>query len=1129
MVEGFCNVAFPVLALQYYTEKENQQAATTIDSMHQPTIPMEARRATGFPTKRRPCLRDLDTTTLQDDVDKWFDNSGITLGSKADTPTRQAKARRLLYTWRDCFASKMRDVKATDLIHHAIDIKENSRPIFSQIKRYARKERDFSAKMFPEMEEAGVIVRGASDWGARTQFPPKKKGSDDLRVVHNYIPLNKCTYKPQYPMHRIEEVIEVVVVPGYTTFFSTDATNGYWAVPIRPGDEYKTGFTTPHGQYFYLRMGQGLKGAPMTYAQFTDVVFGPMPKTPGHPPLDSILGTRENHGFSVFMDDHLAGFTDFEAQFEWLHRTYFPRVAFGPIYLSPIKTHVFTDSLDMVGFTGSEKGLRPSAKHRKRMNDWATPTNKDEVEAFLWITPFLRTFIPGRAEHALIMKEAYHVKEEIQEGSVRTKWREVEDFNWTARQQQSFEYMKRAISENAMAGVDPNLQYHLATDASKRATGAVLFQLHDQPAGTDVSDKLRKSVRVNMFMSFKLQDAETRYHTTEREALAVVRALAEVRWLVLGSPYPVKIYTDHEALDTIIAKGTDAHGRIARWMDRLTEYDYEVHHRPAKANIMGIADGLSRMPDLYSQNHVAEDEERMAMAVTLKPVLTTPLRESQSPPRQTESSFVSDSTHLPSASNNIKTGCLDESTESPWEDPRLVVFRQSRYYDRVVTFLLDGVEGLEKLGLEENAIKTVRRWSLRYDIVGPQLVYVEKRGLRSKCILRDDIPGILKWAHNEHGHYSSALTLKRLVGNFWWPTRVKDVEAFCRSCHTCQLDGPRKPSTQLRPIQHFYPFAMVGMDFLGPIKPACVITGFMYILILVDYFSRYVWAYGTKEATQEAVKDIWLDKMVPIFGFPENLYEDNGGHFVGRETKTFFESHGTTVYTAPISHPASVGLSERCVQLVISGLRKWVFERGEAGRNTWGRALPRIQLDIDTRYIRVHGFYPSQLLMGFKPEWNVGYRHAADDVMTSSGEAVIEPASKDDIDLYDKRREELREAARVKVADNNDAMTRRSQPRWTPPREGDLVMVWDHQREKEYGRKLDARWKGPKLLTEVTKTGVSGYVTDIYGDGAGKRYHLDDLKVYYPRDDVEFGNEFEVVDREAFRFAGFVGQRALFL
>jgi hypothetical protein len=48
-----------------------------------------------------------------------------------------------------------------------------------------------------------------------------------------------------------------------------------------------------------------------------------------------------------------------------------------------------------------------------------------------------------------------------------------------------------------------------------------------------------------MFVSFKLEVAQQSYSNSEREALAVMRALAEVRWRMVASPWPVIVYTDH--------------------------------------------------------------------------------------------------------------------------------------------------------------------------------------------------------------------------------------------------------------------------------------------------------------------------------------------------------------------------------------------------------------------------------------------------------------------------------------------------------------------------------------------------------------------------------------------------------
>ena len=172
-----------------------------------------------------------------------------------------------------------------------------------------------------------------------------------MRVVHNFILINKWTIKSAYLMHYLEEVIEIVIKPRYRMYFSLDASNGYWAILLRKGDANKTGFLTPNGQWVYLRMGQGLKGAPHTYAQFSDLVFGPLPPNDkGVARMGTLIGNHGDHAFAVFMDDHAASADDFDTLFDFLYTRYFPRVAFGPVYLSGAKTHIFSDNLELLGF-----------------------------------------------------------------------------------------------------------------------------------------------------------------------------------------------------------------------------------------------------------------------------------------------------------------------------------------------------------------------------------------------------------------------------------------------------------------------------------------------------------------------------------------------------------------------------------------------------------------------------------------------------------------------------------------------------------------------------------------------------------------------------------------------------------
>lgn len=94
------------------------------------------------------------------------------------------------------------------------------------------------------------------------------------------------------------------------------------------------------------------------------MVFGHLPKTVTVSAQSSLIGDHGDWGFSLFMDDHIGAAISFEAMFNFLHQYYFPRARFGPIYLAPHKTFVFTDQLGFVEFTGDKNGLRPSMKQR---------------------------------------------------------------------------------------------------------------------------------------------------------------------------------------------------------------------------------------------------------------------------------------------------------------------------------------------------------------------------------------------------------------------------------------------------------------------------------------------------------------------------------------------------------------------------------------------------------------------------------------------------------------------------------------------------------------------------------------------------------------------------------------------
>jgi hypothetical protein len=143
-------------------------------------------------------------------------------------------------------------------------------------------------------------------------------------------------------MHHLEEVVDTLITPGFGVDFMSDASNSYWAIPMKASDFNKTGFLTPNRQWVYLRMDQGLKGAPYTYAQSRDLVFGPLPKnSQGVKRMPTLIGRFKDYAFQIFMDDHSAAARDFESMYTFLLEEYFPRVAStsqGPKLTSSLRT-----------------------------------------------------------------------------------------------------------------------------------------------------------------------------------------------------------------------------------------------------------------------------------------------------------------------------------------------------------------------------------------------------------------------------------------------------------------------------------------------------------------------------------------------------------------------------------------------------------------------------------------------------------------------------------------------------------------------------------------------------------------------------------------------------------------------
>ena len=142
--------------------------------------------------------------------------------------------------------------------------------------------------------------------------------------------------------------------------------------------------------------------------------------------------------------------------------------------------------------------------------------------------------------------------------------RKGEAFNWTTECEQAYQYIKtRYHNAPILIGVDWKLEFHVHTDASDIAVGAMLAQ-----------NPTSKTDQPIAYASRLLSKAEKNYTTTKKEALAMVYAVNKFRHYLLGNKFI--FYVDHLALQYLVNKpqvsGRLARGSYCSWSLTLKSY-----------------------------------------------------------------------------------------------------------------------------------------------------------------------------------------------------------------------------------------------------------------------------------------------------------------------------------------------------------------------------------------------------------------------------------------------------------------------------------------------------------------------------------------------------------------------------
>ncbi|GFX22405.1 retrovirus-related Pol polyprotein from transposon opus [Trichonephila clavipes] len=145
------------------------------------------------------------------------------------------------------------------------------------------------------------------------------------------------------------------------------------------------------------------------------------------------------------------------------------------------------------------------------------------------------------------------------------------------------------------------------TDASHESIGAVFSQ--------DIDGQ----EHIIAYFSKFLSKPERNYCVTRKELLAIVKAVEHFHPYLYGRRF--LLLTDHTSL-TWLLNFKNSEGQIARWIQRLQEYDVEIRHRKGSAH--GNADALSRRPCPESCKYCSRIEKNFGVIGPIIHPVTTP-------------------------------------------------------------------------------------------------------------------------------------------------------------------------------------------------------------------------------------------------------------------------------------------------------------------------------------------------------------------------------------------------------------------------------------------------------------------------------------------------------------------------
>lgn len=899
---------------------------------------------------------------------------------------------RLLNKHQTVFAKNKDDLGKTGIVKHKIKTGE-APPIKQAPRRIPLAKRADAEAEIQRMLKTGVITPSKSPWASGIVLV--KKSDNSWRFCVDYRKLNEVTIKDSYPLPRIDDSLDTL--RGSSWFSVLDLQSGYWQVEVDPQDREKTAFVTTSGLYEFQSMPFGLCNAAATFERL----------------MECILRDEQWHTCLIYVDDIIIFANSFEQHLERLD-VILEKIKAAGLKISPKKCKLLQPQVKFLGHLVQEKGISPDPAKTKMVDTWPQPKCVREVRSFLGTVSYYRKFIRG---FATIAKPLHRLTEKEMK------------FIWTEECQQAYTQLKRALVTSPVL-VYPNAEkpYILDTDASGFGIGGVLSQQQED------------GEHPICYFSRTLSKTERQYCVTRRELLAVVEAVKHFHHYLYGAEFLVR--TDHGALNWI-RRFKNPEGQLARWLEVLDTYNYQVQHRPGRVH--ANADGLSRricgsckfckkLPD--QANEMLEETEE-------------PLDSREEKIRKIRLEQPTDWFQGHTAEEWMEGQKGDPNLKHMWEWKR----RGKRPEWKDVAPMSKEVKCYwaqwKRIEFREGILYRV--WIKEETDEEEWQVLVPKSWTSE----------IMESLHNGvgAGHLGLTKTIARLRERFYWAGLTRMVHRWIDRCKECQARKQPRRSTRgkLKQYRVGVPMERVALDIMVnfPESP----RGNRYVLVITDYFTRWAEAYPIPNQEATTVADVLVKEFISRYGIPRQIHSDQGRQFESNLFQELCQKLGMKKTRTTPYHPQGDGLVERLNRTIEDMLSKVISKN----QKDWEEYLPLVMYAYRSSVQESTGESPAMMMLGREVELPVDLLYGrpprnGKETNTANTEYVEE--------LIERMRK-IHDHARDRMRLTSDRQKKYYDLKTSDPefRIGDRVWMYEN---KSYGgsRKLGKPWEGPYTITK---------------------------------------------------------------